>query len=264
MGGGGDAPVDPLKVLIQQLYGDGQGGGIITPSITLLGEQNLWQQFDGTTPVDVSGDPIGRNDDPSGNNYHATQSVSSRRPTYQASGGMEWMESDGSDDYLALDPNIFQGASQGFACVSFSADSLGGLQVITDFLLSEFSARDMFIIYLDGAELKVGGRRLDGDSLQTLSAGSVSTGEKYVVSAWVDWANAELRCRVNGVETSRVFQTAGVTNGDTRGAAIAGRSNGSASFNGKIYSTIIVDGPTTESGRIAAEMYASERAGGVM
>jgi hypothetical protein len=253
-----------LDQLIQQLYGGGQGGGIITPSITLLGEQNLWQQFDGAMPVSASGDPIGRNDDQSGNDYHAIQSVSSRRPTYQASGEMEWMEADGSDDFLALDVSIFQGSPQGFACVSFAADSLGGIQVITDFLVSELSTRDLLVIYLSGSELLVGGRREDGDSLQTLSAGSISAGTQYVISVWVDWANAELRCRLNGVETSRVFQTAGVTGSDTRSAAIAAKGGGGSNFGGNIYSTIIVDGPTTEDARIAAEEYASDRAGGVM
>lgn len=76
------------------------------------GKQGLWydpsdiatmfQDAAGTIPVASGGDPVGLILDKSGNNNHATQLVSSARPTYQTNGTLHWLEFDGIDDFLSL------------------------------------------------------------------------------------------------------------------------------------------------------------------
>ena len=60
----------------------------------------LFQDAAGTIPVTADGQPVGKILDKSGNGNHASQSVSSKRPTYRDVGGVQWLEFDGADDIL--------------------------------------------------------------------------------------------------------------------------------------------------------------------
>ena len=91
---------DPLRALIASLYGNGEQGAMYVPQPTLLGEQVLYQDAAGTVPVTADGDPVGRNDDVSGNGNPATQSVSANRPLYQTDGSLHWLAFDGAGDAL--------------------------------------------------------------------------------------------------------------------------------------------------------------------
>lgn len=79
----------------------------------------LFQDSAGTVPVTVPGQPVGRMLDKSGNDYHMTQATSDRRPLYQSSGGLHWLQFDGVDDGMsfsaplsAVDKNtVFIGAA---------------------------------------------------------------------------------------------------------------------------------------------------------
>lgn len=60
----------------------------------------MFQDTAGTTPVTADGQPVARINDKSGNGRHFTQSGSAERPTYKTSGGLHWLDFDGTDDYL--------------------------------------------------------------------------------------------------------------------------------------------------------------------
>ena len=60
----------------------------------------LFQDSAGTTPVTASGQPVGKMLDKSGNDNHATQATSSKRPTYTEGGGLAWLAFDGVDDAM--------------------------------------------------------------------------------------------------------------------------------------------------------------------
>lgn len=68
----------------------------------------LWQDAAGTTPVTSDSDPVGRIDDKSGNGRHATQGTAGSRPLYHVSGGVHWLEFDGTDDGLQAAFSISQ------------------------------------------------------------------------------------------------------------------------------------------------------------
>lgn len=90
-GGGGGGGTDPST-----MFGGGQKGGYYDGSY-LAG---LWKDTAGTIPVTADGDLVARWDDRSGNGNHLIQATGGARPVYRTSGGLHWLEFDGSDDYM--------------------------------------------------------------------------------------------------------------------------------------------------------------------
>ena len=60
----------------------------------------LFQDAAMTTPVTAHNDPVGAMLDLSGNGNHVTQGTAGLRPLYQTGGGLHWLLTDGSDDWL--------------------------------------------------------------------------------------------------------------------------------------------------------------------
>src|SRR5690554_607714 len=81
-----------LGRLIESLYGNGEQGAFYVPKPQVLGQQVLFQDAAGTTPVTAPGDPVGLMLDLSGNGNHATQEVAGARPVYRTDGTRHWLE----------------------------------------------------------------------------------------------------------------------------------------------------------------------------
>lgn len=62
----------------------------------------MFQDSGETTPVTASGQPVGLIKDKSGNNYHASQPVNSKRPIYQTDGVLHWLDFDGVTQSLTV------------------------------------------------------------------------------------------------------------------------------------------------------------------
>ena len=62
----------------------------------------LFKDTAGAVPVTADGDVVARISDKSGNGNHATQATALKRPTYRTSGGLHWLELDGTDDTFDL------------------------------------------------------------------------------------------------------------------------------------------------------------------
>lgn len=60
----------------------------------------MFQDSAGTTPVTATGDPVGLILDKSGNNKHASQATAALRPVLRESGGLYYLDFDGTDDLL--------------------------------------------------------------------------------------------------------------------------------------------------------------------
>ncbi|WP_170403076.1 hypothetical protein [Ruegeria arenilitoris] len=58
----------------------------------------LFQDVDGNVPVTSNFDLVGQIRDKSGNDFHMTQPISSRRAVYREENGVSWLETDGVDD----------------------------------------------------------------------------------------------------------------------------------------------------------------------
>jgi len=95
--------LDALNALIAQIFSANEQGAFYIPRPVVNGTQALFQDAAGTTPVTADGDPVGKMLDQSGNNNHATQTVSGSRAVYRTDGVLHWLEFDGVDDILELD-----------------------------------------------------------------------------------------------------------------------------------------------------------------
>ena len=62
----------------------------------------LFQLSNGTTAVTADGDPVGYLGDKSGNGHHLVMATEANRPLYKTSGGLHWLEFDGSNDFLEV------------------------------------------------------------------------------------------------------------------------------------------------------------------
>jgi hypothetical protein len=103
--------INRLDVGLNSFRGTGGSGPAFIPSnLFSSGEQGVWydpsdlssmfQDAAGTTPVTAAGQPVGRINDKSGRNNHATQTTAASRPLLQEGGGKYWLEFDGVDDFL--------------------------------------------------------------------------------------------------------------------------------------------------------------------
>lgn len=113
-----------LAALIASLYGNGEQGAFYVPKPVVLGQQVLFQDAAGTTPVTADGDPVGLMLDLSGNDNHAMQEVSGSRPVYRTDGTRHWLEFDGVDDALVTTLDAAQGNAD--RAIFITADSPEG------------------------------------------------------------------------------------------------------------------------------------------
>lgn len=81
-----------------RLFAGGVAGAWYDPSDL----STLFQDSAGTTPVTADGDPVGKMLDKSGNGNHLLQATAGKRPLYKTSGGLSWLQFDGTDDVLAV------------------------------------------------------------------------------------------------------------------------------------------------------------------
>lgn len=106
------------------LFSAGQQGALYDPSDLTT----LWQDAAGTVPVTKSGDPVGLMKDRSGNGYHAKQTVSASRPTYQTDGILHKLMFDGVDDWLLVNNQTWLDNSthKAFFSLAYKASGLVG------------------------------------------------------------------------------------------------------------------------------------------
>ena len=102
---------------INTLFNNGEQGVFYVPQPVVDGQQVLFTDVAGETPVTADGDPVGLMLDLSGNGNHAIQSASLSRPTYRTS--PDRIRLDGANDNLLIDfggeftGEVFQGTPRG-------------------------------------------------------------------------------------------------------------------------------------------------------
>lgn len=146
-----------LAALIASLFGNGEQGGFYVPRPNVLGQQVLFQDAAGTTPVTAPGDPVGLMMDLSGNDNHAAQEVSGARPVYRTDGQYHWLEGDGVDDAMSAPVPAF---GSGPRTVAASMTFLGASSRPATLTLGDNGSRRMFsalyeyaIRYSDGNQV---------------------------------------------------------------------------------------------------------------
>jgi hypothetical protein len=125
----------------------------------------LFQEEDGTGAISAAATAAGYMADRSGNGRHVTQATASKRPLYQTDGSLEWIETDGTDDFLGVDlSTLAQPYTVMVACRPLSATQAGANNVLgTD----GSSNGDLFWDEASGTWRIYGGSVLAGDTRVT-------------------------------------------------------------------------------------------------
>lgn len=232
---------DILQSLLTALYGNGEQGAFFVPKPQVLGQQVLFQDAAGTTPVTAPGDPVGLMLDLSGNDNHAAQEVSGARPVYRTDGTRHWLEFDGVDDQLE---STYANTTVDILVIAAARALSSSAAVIYG---SSDSQPRNYVASEPDPYIGVGSLRSD-------STVTVGLGNDFVVGfvnnddGLEGWVNGQVLVsqQKNSPRTGRTYKV--------------GNSGGSFYFSGRVYGAIAKDTARTADYRIA-ERYLANLAG---
>ena len=154
MRSGGFSPADVFTPA--SLFAGGTEGAWYDPSDL----STLFQDSAGTTPVTASGQPVGLMLDKSGNDNHATQAISAKRPIYTEGSGLAWLAFDGVGDAMG-GPGL--GVTSSALTTLYSATQSGGGAVDLIFGV-ENTANNRFQNFTDSSGARRTGIKGGGES----------------------------------------------------------------------------------------------------
>lgn len=190
---------NPLSAAFNDFFSSGESGIWYDPSDL----STLYQDSSGTVSVTANNDPVGRINDKSGNANYSSQTTSSYRPLYNTNGTLNWLEFDGTDDYL-----------QGTITESFS----GGVTIATKIRFNGSLNSQCIFSKRDGVSenniqlgtSSSGGLSFVGWGLNIVTStfsGSLSSGQWYYIEASYDPTNSLVKIRVD--DTIETFSNTG-------------------------------------------------------
>lgn len=181
---------------------------------------NLWLDTAGTSPVTTDGDLVARRDDLSGTGMHLIQATSAARPVYRTSGGLHWLEYDGTDDHLRRFDNnniptfnniagitVIQGAQVSSSNSGANKETWGAYDGGGTF-------HSVFRILSGNGTLRYGVRRVDAGTPTFIDL-ALTTNANFVFTGHADYAGTNLAS----------FQ---INNGTASTASMAGSGNHAA------------------------------------
>jgi hypothetical protein len=259
------------------LFSSGTMGAWFDPSDF----STMFQDSAGTTPVTSVGQPVGKILDKSGNNKHATQSVSGSRPILQYDGADYYLSFDGVDDGLATPTINFSSTTTltMFAGLYKNDDTLRGsvvesapnyYSIYGGYLLSAPGTTGRNTTTLvestaGGPKYSVGGAGgAAGDGSNTSAIGTTSNifpaPIKNVITAVTNtalYAHNGLSMRVDSVPQALISYDTGITTLTAHCNAVMyiGSRNGVFPFNGRIYSLIALGRAATTQELTDTEAY---------
>jgi hypothetical protein len=259
------------------LAGRTTGGSGSPASLFQRGDNGVWldpsdlstmfQDAAGTTPVTANNDPVGLIRDKSGNGNHFTQSTTTKRPLYKTSGGLSWLDFDGTDDWMtagdAVDPLTFDlwgvvgcqitsGTSASLLAKSLSGSLVGRYAILRD-------TGSLYCLY-QGGTVDQGGNAADSSTAVRVITGRIARSEGNVSA------------RINGVAFGAAdpFTADSGTSRNTTSRLLMGAYNdatdaGEAAgffLTGRIYGVILVrTALVVDSYIFATEQYMSGKTG---
>lgn len=171
--------------------------------------------------------------DRSGNSYNATQTLSSARPSIQATGlnSQRTIRGDGTSDYMLIGASGAKDLYRnvGFGYIFFvwqrSVSTGGGVARVMFNTGTNSGNNTRFRVLVDSStaadKITLEARRLDADSLATLQ-GTVSVNSgPHMCMAYMDWANRTARIYVDGAldVQNTTFTTVGSATSNTAAAS---------------------------------------------
>lgn len=246
-----------------------RGGGFSPSALFAGGEQGAWydpsdiasmsQDDAGATPVTADGQTVGRILDKSGRGNHATQATPGSRPTYRTSGGLHWLEFDGTDDFLVTG-TITPGTdkTQFFAGVRRINTATG--------IIAELSADTFGNNGSAGIFANVGGANYEIQSRGTVYASRSETPAAppttNILAGTADISADAILLRLDGVSSAPVVGDQGTGNYLAHPLYIGRRGGTSLALNGNIYGIVVRFGANLSAGQISAtEAFLASKSG---
>lgn len=214
----------------------------------------LFQDAAATTPVTADGDPVGYMQDLSGNGHHATQSGSAR-PIYRESGGLSWLQFNGSSHHLSVPDNSTLRQS----LMSFFLSYLSTTSIRQDIISNGFAQAFSTNNYIIGVSSNFQVLPRTPESIQSIASSSTNNAHVATVTS----SGSEVAGRLDAGTYNARSSTLGTD--DTTGMLIGASQSSSGigrRLSGRIYGVIIVAGVDESQANIdKAEAYLADISG---
>ena len=246
--------------LIQSLFANNEQGFFYDPNDL----STMFQDAAGTIPVTAVGQPVGRVLDKSGRGNHATQSKSASRPILRKNAvtGANYLEFDGSDDFLQTSNIDFTTTDKVslFAGVRKVSDSTYG--VLLELSAVVGSAIGAFCVFAPRNTAASGdfGIMSKGVALVDVATPTILAPVSAVISAKSAIASG-LSMRVNGALSASSNNSQGAGNFGNYPLNIGRRNGASLPFNGHIYGLIGIGKLTSDAETLAIEKELAKQVG---
>lgn len=200
------------------LFASGEGGGWWDPSDA----DSVWEDSAGTTAASVDG-VVGRLDDKSGNDNHLVQATTADKPLWRDVGGFQYLEADGTDDYMQV---TFTGLTQPnwiFLAVNDTGSGIG----------DHFASSGTTFVRITTASAN---RIAASAGTSQIMAAAIRPNEDHIFGFLFDGTSGIYR--LDGVETHTSLNFG--TNGYD-GLTIFAREDGVVTFTGNLNQILIID-----------------------
>lgn len=224
---------DPLQAIISDLNAVGNDGVFFIPQPQVLVEQRLWSLSDGTVPVLLDSEPVGRGDDLFGSSNNFMQANADWRPLYRLDTGLHSIYGDGLLSRVVSERNVpwLNGLdAEAFFAISFKREEGTGVGYVVHCDLDQTTIINQAFSVLSNASgvdrVTIGGSSFDISSTanavvlyvqfnKSTGTGVISWngGDEQPITVGARWIDAPMRllARGGGVNLNgRVYGLAGV------------------------------------------------------
>ena len=243
------APFSPAS-----LFANGEQGAWYEPSPT-----TCFTDTAGTTPAGV-GDAVARINDLSGNGNHATQATSGARPILRQSGGLYYLEFDGTNDCFVTSSIDFTGTDKMTICAGLDKES-NSITILAE--LSATIGSNARAFYLVAGEdlssryssMSRGDFGASGGRIAKFTASGYAP-DTAVITATHDISGDLSTIRRNGVAGASATEDKGPGNFGSYPLFIGARNQSSLFFDGNLYSMVIRGAETADVSDLEAHVAA--------
>ena len=247
-----------LTQLIKSLFSNGEQGFFYDPNDL----STLYQNAAGTIPVTTAGQPVGLMLDKSGRNNHAFQTVSASRPILRKNAvtGANYLEFDGSDDFLQTDSINFTATDKVSLFTGVRGLSDAGVSTIAEFSANSASNTNSFqLVVLSGGAPQFNSRG-SGNSA-TASSQRFPAPAPVVISSVGDISGDVSKIRANGGGYAVNVGDQGTGNYGNYPLYIGRRGGTLLPFNGHIYGLIGIGKLVSDNEIVNIEKELAKRVG---
>lgn len=227
----------------------------------------LFQSNAGTTAVTSDGDVVGAWTDKAGNVSVSSPADDGTRPVWHTSGGLDWVDSDGTDDVLRA---LSSAGVYAAGAATIAAGLRGNPALGSEVLFSEASSASdnpyYRVLARSSAPLTTATINIRRDGATTLltqnsSAVALAFNDTDRVLMFRD-DGAIMRAFLNGsFADSDAYTRSGTMTVNRFGLFALVRASNSAYWRGRLYSFVIVGRPLTVRERVALQSYVGTKAG---